>query len=301
MNSKTISAALACTLLAACSSSSDDTPTTTEDVTINFAAEANNIAIDCDTQLTGLGTQNTNATVNDFRFYVHDVALTDAQDNRYALSLDQNGMQYQNVALLDFTNKDTSCSGEAKDTSTRVTGSVTVPEGTELTGVAFTLGVPSELNHADQVSAEAPLNAIGLHWAWETGYKFARLDVAPVGGITRPGDADFSSTSWNFHLGSTNCAGDPRQGETVVCTRPNRPQIELTNFDVQSDAIVLDYGMLVADQNLTQDLAVKPGCMSATTDPECDEMFSALGLALSTGEVDVNATQSVFRVQSGGM
>ena len=295
MNILKTCAASACVILAACSSGGDDTET--RSVTINFAAEANNIAVDCDTQLSGLGTQNSNASINDFRFYVHDVALLDAAGNRYALSLAQDTWQQSNVALLDFTNKDTTCTGAAKDTRTLVEGSVTLPTGRVLTGVEFKLGVPASLNHEDRAIATAPLDITGLHWNWQNGYKFARLDVAPAGGITRPSDAGFNATSWNFHLGSTNCSGDPQLNETVTCARPNRPAIRLTNFDSEQDQILLDYGQLIATQNLTEDQGGAPGCMSASTDAECAGVFTALGMDVSTGETDPALTQTVFSVQ----
>ena len=63
--------------IAACNSSSDTpvTPTIT-DVTIPFQAEANGQPIECDIPLAGLGTLNTTATLQDFRFYLHDLAVT---------------------------------------------------------------------------------------------------------------------------------------------------------------------------------------------------------------------------------
>jgi uncharacterized repeat protein (TIGR04052 family) len=285
-------------LLAACSSSNDSAVESNEvrDVSIAFTAEANNVAIDCDTQLTGLGTQNTNAALKEFRIYVHDVALLDDQGNAYSVTLDANEWQYQNLALLDLMSKDTSCSGAAKPTNTAIAGEVSVPPNTALTQVRFTLGVPNALNHQDRATAPAPLDAASMHWNWQNGYKFARFDIAPLGGISRPSDAGFSSTTWNFHLGSTNCVGDPQLNEAVTCGRPNLPVIELTNFDATSDTVVIDYGKLVESQNVSQDLGGASGCMSGATDPECAAIFTALGLDVSTGKADANLTQTVFRV-----
>lgn len=285
-------------LLTACSSSNDTAVESDEvrDVSIAFAAEANNVAIDCDTQLTGLGTQNTNAALKEFRFYVHDLVLLDDQGGVYDVTLDQNEWQYQNLALLDFMSKDTSCSGAAKAVNTELAGAVTVPTNTTFTKLRFTLGVPNNLNHQDRAIAPAPLDRASLHWNWQNGYKFARLDIAPVGGIARPSDAGFAAGTWNIHLGSTDCVGDPQLNESVTCARPNLPVVTLDITDLTSDVITLDYGELIATQNLNQDLGGAPGCMSGATDPECAALFTALGLDVSTGEADANLTQTVFRV-----
>lgn len=292
-------AALAsCAILSACSSSnsSDVAATEERDVAIAFAAEANNVAIDCDTQLTGIGSPSTNAAVKEFRFYIHDVNLLDDEGNAYTLQLDNNTWNYQDLALLDFMNKDTSCSGSTKEMNKDVNGTVSVPPSTKLTGLRFTLGVPSNLNHIDRVTAPTPLDQASLHWNWQNGYKFARLDVAPTGGITRPSDAGFSAPVWNFHLGSTNCVGDPQTGDDISCARPNRPRIELNNFDHSADTVTLDFSALVANIDLSQDIGGKPGCMAGATDPECAEPFKALGMDVSTGKADSTITQTVFRV-----
>lgn len=299
MNTKTISAALTCALLAGCSSSSSDSPIQklqSQDVSINFAAEANNVAIDCDTQFSA-GEPVTNFNIKDFRFYVHNVALLDAEGNRYALTLEQNQWQQDNVALLDFTNKADSCTGDAKDTRELVSGSVAAPAGSTLSRIEFTLGLPSDLNHKDRAVASAPLNIQGLHWNWQNGYKFARLDVVPAGGISRPSDANFNGTSWNFHLGSTNCVGSPQTGGQITCSRPNRPVISLANFDHSTNSVTLDYAELVKSSNLSQDIGGAPGCMSSATDAECTAIFNALGMNVATGQIDSEQTQSVFSVQ----
>lgn len=288
MKKLTMAALACCTILSACSGGTSNSVDSNEErlISIAFAAEANNVAIDCDTQLTGLGTQNSNAMVKEFRFYIHDVSLIDNDGKSYDLALNDSVWNHQNLVLLDFMNKDTSCSGSSKSMNTDVSGVVSVPATADLTGIRFTLGVPSSLNHADRATASAPLDQTSLHWNWQNGYKFARLDVAPIGGIP----------SWNFHLGSTDCTGSPQAGEDVICSRPNRPSFELSNFDHTTDTITLDFGALVENIDLTQDLGGKPGCMSGATDPECYQTFKALGLDVTTGNADPTITQTVFRV-----
>ena len=298
MNHFYLAAIASCAILSACSSSNSGDVAASEerDVAIAFAAEANNVAIDCDTQLTGIGNPSTNAAVKEFRFYVHDVSLLDQEGNAYNVQLDDSEWTYQNLALLDFMSKDTSCGGSAKETNKQLNGTVSVPSSAELVGLRFKVGVPNDLNHMDRATAPAPLDQTSLHWNWQNGYKFARLDIAPLGGMTRPSDPSFSAPTWNFHLGSTNCVGDPQTGDVISCARPNRPLIELTNFDYRSNKVTLDFAALMAQIDLSQDLGGKPGCMAGATDPECSQTFSALGLDVSTGKSDSTVTQTVFRV-----
>ena len=286
----------ACCVLAACSTS-NTTDQRSESFSIQFAAEANNVAMNCATVLTGMGSANSNATLRDLRFYVHDVQLIDGQDNSYPLTLESKDWQGQGVALLDFVERGENCAGDTKQTHTAITGTADIPASASVQGLAFTLGVPSALNHADRLAAAAPLDRASLHWNWQNGYKHMRIDVAPDGGVSRPSDAGFSSTAWNFHLGSTDCAGNPQLGESVSCGRPNRVRVELDDFDPALQVIVLDYEALVAARDLGQDEAGAPGCMSGASDPECASLFNALGMDVDTGEADPLVNQTVFRVR----
>lgn len=284
-----------------CSNSDDPatpaTPLTTA-VTIPFEAEANGQPVDCDTQLTGLGTQSTTATLKDFRFYVHDLAVVTSLGNTRTVTLENNNWQLgaDGVALVDFQNKADTCSGDTKDTHKSITGTVPLLSNETISGVQFRIGVPAGLNHQNAATAATPLNLTSLFWSWQTGYKFMRLDVAPVGGMTRPSDASFTGTTWNIHLGSTNCTGDAQAGADVVCERSNRPLITLSGFDPLRNHVFLDYDALVAATDLTQDVAGPAGCMSGLTDPECNVIFAALGLDFTSGNVDPSLT-TVFSVR----
>lgn len=299
MNTKTISAALTCALLAGCSSSSSDAPIQkleSQDVSINFAAvddSGNTIA--CDTVLSA-GQPTTNYRLKDFRLFLHDIALFDEDGDRYPLTLDTNDWQQEGVALLNFTNK-LSCDNSSHNLYTTITGKVSTPADITLMDVGFTIGVPAELNHQDPLTSNNLLkNTQGMHWSWQTGYKHARFDVVPDGGISRPAGLSAAS-SWNFHLGSGNCTGNPSLNEAVTCANPNRPTIRLSNFDAAINTVEINYGRLVSASNLSRDEAGAPGCMSGTTDPECTPIFRALGMNLATGEMDSSLTQTVFSVQ----
>ncbi len=283
--------------MSGCSNSDDAAAPTATAITIPFEAEANGQPINCDAQLTGLGLQDSTATLKDFRFYVHDLSVVTSLGNTRALTLAANAWQDADLglALVDFQDRADTCGGDAKDTHTSVTGTVPLLPGETVSSLRFRIGVPADANHQNVATAATPLNLSALFWSWQSGYKFMRLDVAPEGGITRPSDETFTGTTWNLHLGSTGCTGDAQAGEDVTCTRPDRPQVVLDDFDPATNHVFLDYAALVAQADLTSDEGGPAGCMSGLTDPECGVIFTALGLDLTTGEV--SATPPVFSVR----
>ncbi len=275
--------------------STSASPRTT--INIPFEASANDVAIDCDTELTGLGTAGTNANLRDFRLYIHDVEVATDANRKLAVSLESNIWQSSGVALLDFKTRGDSCGGDLKDTHKVITGTVELNPGEAINGVSFKIGLPASLNHQNPTDAVSPMNIPGLSWNWQVGHKFMRLDIAPIGGIIRPTDGTYNGTTWNFHLGSTNCSGDPALGEKVTCARNNRPEVNLNDFTPGEDIIVIDYGALIANSNLGQDEGGAAGCMSGSTDPECAAVFTALGLDVMDGNPVSTQPQTVFRLK----
>jgi len=262
-------------------------------VQIPVKAIANGVQLDCDAALTGLGTAGTDARLLDARFYLHDVALVAADGSQDLITLDANEWQAHNLVLIDFQNRADNCGGEPKPTHALISG--TVPDtGKTYVGLKFVMGVPEALNHQNQTAATAPLNIPSLFWSWQSGYKFLRLDVAPVGGIIRPGNAGFSATTWNIHLGSTDCSGDPQAGAVVSCSRLNRANVVLTPYAL-GQTLVFDYAALVAATNLGIDMAGPAGCMSGLSDPECQALFERLGIDFSSGLAKDG--QAVFRIE----
>ncbi|SMF26914.1 MbnP family copper-binding protein [Pseudobacteriovorax antillogorgiicola] len=283
--------------IAASSCGESDSETSADNqtaVSVEFAAVAGTESISCETSLTGLGSNQDSATLADFRFYIHDIVFTKDDGSSISLTLDENDWQTDNLALLDFQDKSDSCSGDEKDTHKEVTG--TVSDTTGISGISFTLGVPEDLNHQDQSSASTPLNIVSLFWSWNSGYKFLRADVTPSNGITRPSDSTFSGTTFNIHIGSTACTGDATAGEDVTCTNSNRAQIALSDFELGTSLVTFDYATLVQSHNITSDVGGAPGCMSGSTDPECQGVFSGLGLDLSSG-TQSTTTQTAFSLQ----
>lgn len=236
-------------------------------VTVDFAALVGGAAFACCNTYPSVGVANTTITPVDYRFYVHDVTFIAADGSEEVVELDQDGTwQRDNVALLDFESGTGPCVNGTSAMNTSVRG--TVPDGT-YTGLRFTLGVPEDLNHADQTTAAAPLDLTSLFWSWNGGYKFLRIDHT----------SEAQPEGWFVHLGSTGCtpSGDPTVPATS-CSNPHRPTFEFASFDWETDEVAADLGALLADSDVSRNTGAK-GCMSFPSDPECAVVMNNLGLA----------------------
>ena len=266
-NAATLGVALM--LLAGCGGDDDSGPTERQ-VNVAFAAQVNGQDFTCGATYSGVGVgQPGTYQVNDWRFYVHDVALVKPDGSRQALDLDQDGVwQYQNVALLDLRKN---CGGGTLPSNTVVKGAVA---NESFTGVCFKVGVPYALNHINDATAPSPLNSSGMLWNWRGGRKFIRVD-----GTGAPGDVD-RATAFHIHLGSTQCPGsDPNAPPTTACGYSNVAEFCLDNFNANQDHIVMDIGAALEASNVafnTPDTA--SGCMSANSDPECIPIMPRLNL-----------------------
>lgn len=287
-------------LLSACggSSTNSDSGAATRAISIPFEAYAGSTEISCDASLQGLGIGGADASLADFKIFIHDVRLVTDENTEIPVTLDDDNWQADGIALLDFQNKGDSCNGDLKPINTSLRGSVP-NQSVVIAGIRFRVGVPSSHNHNNVATAPTPLNLPGMFWNWQGGYKHLRFDVRPDGGVTRPADGEWSNTTWNIHLGATNCTPDPRVDpntpEDVTCEYNNRPEISLTGFDETASAIRIDYAALVIDDELSEDDGGAPGCMSGNTDPECINVFDNLGMTLGDAPGPANP-QSVFSV-----
>jgi uncharacterized repeat protein (TIGR04052 family) len=263
--SRRLGVLLAVVAVAAC----DDDPTQPAApiaVTVDFAALVAGTDFACGNSYAGIGVSNTTVTPVDYRFYVHDVTLLAADGSEEVVELDQDGTwQRENVALLDFENGSGPCVNGTAATNTSVRGTVAAGD---YTGIRFTLGVPENLNHADQTAAAAPLDLTALFWSWNGGYKFLRIDHTSTA----------QPEGWFVHLGSTGCtpSGDPTVPATS-CSNPHRPIFEFSSFDWETDEVAADYGALLSNSDVTQNTGAK-GCMSFPGDPECAVVMNNLGL-----------------------
>ncbi len=249
-------------------------------VEINFAAMVGEEPFACGNSYEGIGLSAATMTPSDFRFYVHNVRLITADGREVPVLLDQDGIwQFEDLALLDFEDKQAPCNNGTTQTNSAVRGMV--PPGA-YNGVRFTLGVPFHLNHQDVAVAESPLVLTSMFWNWQGGYKFIRIDDA--------------TDLVRVHLGSTGCVTDA-PNSVVSCGRPNRGEIYLPEFDPETDTIVADLAALLADNDITvnqQD--TPPGCMAGPTDSDCGPMLQNLGVNFENGLPDPSR-QTFFSVR----
>jgi len=279
----------------------------TQDIVLQFRGMVGDQPFSCGESYS-LGTPASLVTPTDFRFYISDVALIDANGDVVPLTLQQDGKwQYETVALLDFEDKSAACANGTVETNDRIIG--TVPAG-DYRGLQFTLGVPFELNHADATLAPSPLNLTSLWWNWQFGYKFARVDLSNQNQTGMlPGQApkhegqhdqsqsheDESNIGFAIHLGSTGCEMAEGTQSPSSCSNPNTSTITLTNFDPSQNVVVADLAALVANTDLSRNQPdTAPGCMSEPSDSDCAGIMEAIGLAFNgTAAPD----QTFFRME----
>ncbi len=294
---------------------------------IRFDARFGEEPARCDTRYDGVGAAGTTVEIGDARLYVSNLQLVRADGTTEPLVLDQDTpWQHESAALLDFEDRTGRCSevGTAEMNSV-VRGSA---PGGEYTGLSFDIGLPHEFNHGDATTAPSPLNVNAMYWNWQMGYIFAKFDFwvpeppapeAPaegeagaeavasavaaesgeevLGGVGVERGGARPNIAYLAHIGSTGCVsaapilppGDP-------CAHGNRVHVELTPFDPASQVVVLDLASWLRDIDVSRSVPRPPGCMADTSDPDCAEVFGAVGLDLATGEcVDGCSSQKLVR------
>lgn len=289
-----------CALLAACGGGGGSTDTTPSTLTVSipFTAVAGsaNTAVNCNTPLTGMGRPGVSAQLTDLRFYLTDVQLVNDKGVAVPLTLSKNDWQYSDatgsVALIDLEDAQGACASEGTAaTNAVVTG--TVPYGTYVQ-LKATVGVPEKLSHSDVMAAPAPLNSMAMAWSWQSGRKFAKIELDPAGGVVATNSDGTASpvSTYNLHLASTNCTG-PGDG-TDTCAKKNLASFSL-DFNPNTQQVALDLAQLFSTSNITTNQNGAVGCMSATSDLDCPGLFAQFGLDLTSGG-QAAAAQQVFRV-----
>ncbi len=264
-----------------------------QSVSIRFQAMVGDKKLACGQSYDGIGTTRSRIAPRDFRFYVHNLRLIDENGKPVAVELDQDGKwQLDDVALLDFENATAGCVNGTPDMNDRVSGRV--PAG-HYSGLQFTLGVPFNKNHTELTSQPPPLNLTALSWVWNGGRKFARLDFSSTG----------MPRGFAIHLGSTGCT--PNQTKITVptqCSEPNRPEIEMAEFDAERDIVVADLAALLKDSNVDVNQPnTAAGCMSAKDDSDCAPIFANFGLPFGekpAGKQTFFRRQAAFTSAAGG-
>lgn len=278
-------------------------PDLPQHVSVKFSAMVGSQPFACGKSYDNIGITKSTIIPSDFRFYVSGVELIDEAGKGVPLKLDQDEVwQYEDVALLDFEDGSGQCRNGNSGLHTEVTG--VVPQG-HYKGVRFTLGIPFGINHGDPTIAPSPLNFTAMFWAWQSGYKFVKIDMATSGQLQElkaqpevsmkkkldtlekfiasgapikkspPKAAGFS-----IHLGSTDCASPTfTTPPDKQCKHPNRVTIEFPGFDPDKNVIVADLAALLSDTNVDVNAPdTAPGCMSAQNDADCAHVLPAFGL-----------------------
>jgi uncharacterized repeat protein (TIGR04052 family) len=228
-------------------------------VEIAFELQFNGQPISCAKPVRGV-------RLTDFRFYVHELRLLGSEGQEFSVQLAPDGIwQNDKVVLIDLESGEGACVNGSAETNRVIRGSYV---GADVEGIAFAVGVPQEMNHADPMQAGAPLNYTEMHWHWASGYKFLRAGVES--------DAD----GFFLHLGSSRCEGTI--GAIKGCKSANRPVVRLREFKAGTHSVVIDLGELVAGVELEDD--ERSDCQSGPTDNECRDPFTRLGIDFDSGE-----------------
>ena len=259
---------------------------------------------------TGLGSTAATGNVKDFRFYISQVKMVRADGVEVPLTLPANDnwnltAGADSVTLVDLENATGACPTATGTTGTNAVVKGTVPAGT-YTGVKMTMGVPFALNHtgwANPTTTKAPLDIQAMAWNWQGGRKFAKIEVTdPLASAAAGTAGKWASPTFNFHLGSTGCIGNPATGTQVSsCTVPNRMEFKFASFNPSTQKVAVDIKPLLDGTNVTINQAAAAGCMSGGTDPECLNVFKALAIdwkADGTGTglpINGGAAQTLFR------
>ena len=323
-NFKTAALCLICAAaLSACGGGSSTaaavTPLPDKVVAISFAALNGSTPVQCGTPLTGLGSTAVAADLKDLRFYIANLALVNDQGVAVPVKLDSNDWQLtqgsESVALIDLENATGACADATHTAATHAVITGTVPGGTYV-GLKASMGVPDALNHSAITGGLPPLDVAAMAWSWQSGRKFTKIELNPVGGMvktvaataTTPASSSTLST-FNFHLGATGCAAQADAGGVALkdaagnalysCSNPNVMDFSLASFNADTQKVALDLGQLFKTTDITQDHGGAAGCMSGATDPECPTLFSQLKIAFGSGSnglpINGGSGQQVFK------
>lgn len=214
---------------------------------INFDAVLDGTAVDCGKEIETANGQL--IQINDFRFFVHDIVITGADGKAFPFILSEEKLQTQGVALLDFED---GCHNGSLGTNKALNGITKAQKPWKK--IAFKIGVPFALNHENPLKAEGPLTTTSMHWSWQGGYKFMRID------------GKLDNESFRFHLGSTGCQGELNNIKSCKALNVGHLEFALTN---QSTSI--DLALLIPKK------LHSGGCMSHGGN-DCTDFFKTLGI-----------------------
>ena len=228
--------------------------------------------------------------IRDLRFYLHQVELLDDNGQAHAVQLTPiSPWQSERVALIALTGSPGNAELHGQ-----------VAHSAKFTGIRFTVGVPFALNHANPLTAAAPLNRADLFWTWASGYKFMRVDLAEDSvakenlakpGLTKPG------REWAFHLGSTGCSSaSALRPPALPCAQPNTIRVELRGFDPTQQPVQVQLNELIDAMHATTTAACTGDYQH---NPSCAVAYSRTGLDVASGQCSggVCSAQRLFGIE----
>lgn len=241
-----------------------------EPVTVRFEARLGEAPMGC-------GTVSDGFAMTDLRFFVAGPALLRSDGAEVPITLGENARwQQPGLALVDLEDGSSSCANGTADMNATLTG--TVPAG-DYEGLAFTLGVPFDLNHADPLQAHVPLDDSTMHWHWRSGYKFLRAGY------------ESSDDGFWIHLGSAGCEGTVQN--ISGCRYDNRTVVTLPDFR-PGKTVLIDFAPLIEATEAGD--ASPSDCSSGPAEEACRAGFAVLGLDFDSGSQVTQ--QQLFRVAS---
>ena len=253
----------ACVVLALCAACSEPRL----GVKIPFVATWAGQAIDC---------EGDGLALSDLRFFVYDIELVDTSGKLQPVLLDEQFQWQQGgLALIDLENAKGRCKNGSAEVHSYLVGSV--PPGDYL-GLKFTVGVPFEQNHANPLTAPAPLDIAAMHWHWRSGYKFLRAGV------------NNGSDGFWIHVGSAGCEGTVRN--ITGCSFPNRVAVNLPEFRLRHHKVNIELAALFGTANFEDEM--REDCSSGPSEVACIAPFRALGFEFES--VENVADQQVFSI-----
>ncbi|WP_017446535.1 MbnP family copper-binding protein [Gayadomonas joobiniege] len=282
---------------------------------LEFAAKSRGDSADCDTLLTGFGSDNSHSIkVSDLRFYVSNIQLYDLNGENIHASFDDSEFQLNHqkgfVGLIDLTSNtsgactDAQLSGTQRDNSF-ISG---VSQDNGIRAVSFDIGVPqsvmkSVINAYSVEDAPTPLNE--MYWSWASGYRHFVLNfqIETDQGVSGQG---------LVHIGSRDCGGDGLVAltEKEQCDFINTAKVHLENFDPNLNTILIDLPALLADVRFTATTiessngehtlghasassSPRVSCHSSPQQVDCPAIFENLGIKMSDGRSQ-SSTNKVF-------
>lgn len=196
-------------------------------------------------------------SISQIQLYMSQFEVMNNNGQWQKISLADNAFQAQNVALISMI-----C-GQTAESNLQLSFTSPINDAVNL---RFSLGVPFELNHLNPLSQPSPLNVPSMFWVWQTGHKFARIEL------------DNNEDGWLFHLGSTGCSSaSALRAPQQPCRQPNLFTLEVPINDAQVDIDLARWFDGVVFEEM-------PNCKSQSDNPSCHIILNnLLNMSQKTG------------------